>query len=65
VGRDGLYIINGGRSGLLLPQVAIEYNWTRDEYLNNVCYKAGLDPSLLHDKATQLYRFQAEIFHEE
>ncbi len=33
VGRDGLFITMGGRSGLLLPQVPVEQGWTREEFL--------------------------------
>ncbi len=65
VGRHGLYIVNGGRSGVLLPQVAAENNWTREEFLNAVCMKAVLDPSALNDPATKLYVFTAQVFHED
>ncbi len=65
IGKHGLYIINGGRSGILLPQVATENHWTRDEFLQNVCLKAGLDPSVLKDPNTELYMFTANVFHEE
>ena len=41
VGRDGL-IISSGNQGLLLPQVATEYAWNRDQFLEHTCYKAGL-----------------------
>ena len=65
VGKHGLFIVNGGRSGLLLPQVATENHWNRDEFLNNVCYKASLDTAALNDPNTQLYIFTADVFHEE
>lgn len=65
VGKHGLLIVNGGQSGVLLPQVATENKWTRQEFLENVCYKAGLPVSALSDPKTILYVFTAQAFHEE
>lgn len=64
VGRDGLMLQRGSYSGLLLPQVPIEWNWDLDEFLKNLCLKAGLAPGshLLPD--AKLWRFTAEIFQE-
>ncbi|MGH9419270.1 MAG: AmmeMemoRadiSam system protein A, partial [Thermoanaerobaculia bacterium] len=42
VGRDGLIISRGGSAGLLLPQVASEYEWDRETFLDQTCIKAGL-----------------------
>ncbi|HVN67686.1 MAG TPA: AmmeMemoRadiSam system protein A, partial [Candidatus Sulfotelmatobacter sp.] len=64
LGRDGLYIIKGENSGLLLPQVATENNWDKTAFLENLCYKAGLPSSAWQDKDAVLYRFTAEVFHE-
>ncbi len=64
IGRDGLYIIAQGRSGLLLPQVAIEWEWDRDQFLEQVCYKAGLPKDAWKEEDLLLYRFSAEVFHE-
>jgi uncharacterized protein (TIGR00296 family) len=44
VGRHGLVVESGGSSGLLLPQVATEWNWDSSEFLTNCCLKAGLPP---------------------
>ncbi|MEA3494063.1 MAG: AmmeMemoRadiSam system protein B [Candidatus Margulisiibacteriota bacterium] len=63
-GRDGLYIIKGDHSGLLLPQVAIDQGWGREEFLENVCYKARLAKDSWKEKNAVLYRFSAEVFHE-
>src|ERR1051326_6029509 len=41
VGRDGLIIRRGGYAGLLLPQVATDYGWDRETFLQQTCYKAG------------------------
>ena len=40
IGRDGLIIEKGSQSGLLLPQVAIEYNWNAKQLLEQTCHKA-------------------------
>ena len=64
VGRHGLFIVKGRSSGLLLPQVAVDNGWNREEFLDNVCYKAGLATSAWKDKNTKLYVFEAQVFHE-
>ncbi len=69
VGRDGLLIEAptpfGPHRGLLLPQVPIEWHWDEKEYLNEICYKAGLSPDYWLKSTTKLYTFQGEIFMEE
>ena len=64
VGKDGLIIAHGWRKGLLLPQVAVEWKWDAEKFLGQTCWKAGLTPDMWMDKATKIYKFQAEIFHE-
>lgn len=64
VGKHGILIRKEHSSGLLLPQVAIEYNLNREEFLENTCYKAGLDKKAWKDKSTQIYIFSAEAFSE-
>jgi hypothetical protein len=64
VGRDGLYLIKGGNSGLLLPQVPVEWGWDRDEFLKEVCLKAGLPEDAWKSPDAMLYRFSADVFHE-
>ena len=64
VGRDGLFIESGINSGLLLPQVAKEWNWNCTQFLNETCHKAGLSSNCWKDKNTRIYRFSAEIFSE-
>ena len=63
VGRDGLYVTRGYYSGVLLPQVATEYGWTREEFLAQTCIKAGL-PSDAWLKGATIERFTAEVFSE-
>lgn len=64
VGEHGLYIRNGPFAGLLLPQVATEYNWDRETFLQHTCLKAGLPPSAWKDEDTEIYKFTAEVFAE-
>ncbi len=64
VGKHGLFIKRGFFSGLLLPQVATEYNWDRLTFLEHTCLKAGLSPNCWKDKDTQIYTFTAEVFNE-
>jgi len=64
VGTHGLYIVKGGFSGLLLPQVATEHKWNRVEFLENTCLKAGLPPRAWKEKGTAVYTFSAQIFSE-
>jgi AmmeMemoRadiSam system protein A len=62
VGRDGLVIELRGHRGLLLPQVATEYGWTEEEFLENVSRKAGLPARAWRDPLAVLYAFGAEVF---
>jgi AmmeMemoRadiSam system protein B/AmmeMemoRadiSam system protein A len=62
VGRDGLYIIKGPYRGLLLPQVAAEYGWTVEEFLEETCHKAGLPADAYKSPDTEVYKFSAEVF---
>ncbi len=63
VGQHGLMIFQGGQQGLLLPQVPVEEGWTREEYLENLCRKAGLPPGCWQAEAA-LYAFTAVVFGE-
>jgi AmmeMemoRadiSam system protein A len=61
IGRHGLVVEHGSHRGLLLPQVAREWEWTADEFLRQTCLKAGLAPEAWQRGAT-VYRFAAEVF---
>lgn len=65
VGRHGIYIIKGRNRGVLLPQVATEYNWDRETFLSHTCMKAGLAPDSWKEKDIEIYTFEAEVFGEE
>ena len=61
VGRHGLLVEDGGRRGLLLPQVATEWEWDAETFLARTCQKAGL-PLDAWKKGATLWRFDAEVF---
>jgi len=63
VGRDGIIISMGRNRGLLLPQVAVEQGWNREEFLRYGCMKAGLDPEEFKSGAS-IEIFQAIVFGE-
>ncbi len=64
VGEHGLIIEQHLRRGLLLPQVAVEYEWDTVTFLEQTCQKAGLPSSAWQDEATKIQIFSAEIFSE-
>ena len=63
VGRDGLYITKGMRTGVLLPQVPVDQGWDRETFLERTCRKAGLPPDAWKEGA-EIYRFEAQVFGE-
>ena len=65
VGRDGLIVESNYKSGLLLPQVPIEYKWNVKEFLEHTCEKAGLDKHAWMDNDTKISKFEGIIFKEE
>ncbi|MEM2373811.1 MAG: TIGR00296 family protein, partial [Thermoproteota archaeon] len=64
IGRDGLIIESPFGAGLLLPQVPVEYGWDAEEFLTNLCFKAGLPPTFWLTGTAVIKRFTAEIFAE-
>jgi AmmeMemoRadiSam system protein A len=63
VGEHGIYIIKDNYQGVLLPQVATEYGWDRDTFLNHTCLKAGL-PENTWQKECDIFIFSAQVFGE-
>jgi len=64
IGKDGLIIQRGHRSGLLLPQVAVEQKWDSEEFLRECCKKAFIPEAAWQSAETKIFRFQAQIFSE-
>ena len=62
LGRDGVVVRKNNRQAVFLPQVATEMNWNKEQLLENLCRKAGLQPD--DWKYAELFTFQAEIFEE-
>lgn len=61
LGVDGIYIVQGGRSGCFLPEVAIEAGWDAETFLRECCGgKAFLPPDAWRDPATTVYLFTSE-----
>lgn len=65
VGRDGLIVKYGFYSGLLLPQVPVEYGWNEKEFLEYTCEKAGLPKSHWKNPDTEIQKFEGIVFKEE
>jgi uncharacterized protein (TIGR00296 family) len=64
VGRDGLIVKHSFYSGLLLPQVPVEYGWTEEEYLGYTCEKAGIPRDYWKKKETKILKFEGLAFKE-
>ena len=64
IGVHGLIIKQGPQRGLLLPQVATEWGWGREQFLDQTCVKAGL-PEGAWRRGAEIYAFEAEVFGEE
>jgi AmmeMemoRadiSam system protein A len=64
IGTHGLLISNGKQRGLLLPQVAIEHNFGREQFLEETCHKAALPPNAWQKPETEILAFTCEVFSE-
>ena len=63
LGRDGIYIQKGARSGTFLPQVATDTGWSLEEFLGHCAQdKAGIGYNGYKD--ADIYTYQAIIFNE-
>ncbi len=63
VGRHGVVVEQGWQRGLLLPQVAAEWQWDAETFLAQTCHKAGL-PRDAWKHGARAFRFEAEVFGE-
>ena len=64
IGRHGLILEAGARRGLLLPQVATEWGFDAERFLDEVSRKAGLGPGAWRRPEAKVWTFQAEVFSE-
>jgi len=62
LGTHGIAVTGGGKRGLLLPQVALERNWSVTQFLEATCRKAGLQANAWREPDTKLLAFTAEVF---
>jgi AmmeMemoRadiSam system protein A len=62
LGKHGVIVRSGRRSGVFLPQVAEETGWSRDEFLTHLCRdKAGL-PANAWKRDADLFVFTVQAF---
>jgi AmmeMemoRadiSam system protein A len=64
IGRHGLILQFAGRRGLLLPQVAVEHGWTREEFLSALCRKTGVPDRCWTQSGAELRRFEGLVIKE-
>lgn len=63
LGKHGVRIEKGFRSGVFLPQVATDNNWDLDKFMGELCsQKAGLAWDCWKQEDTQLFIFTAQVF---
>jgi len=65
IGKHGLYVSYQSSRGVLLPQVATEYGWDKQTFLEQTCLKAGLSTNAWQQPTTQVCAFTALVFKEE
>ena len=63
IGRHGLLVSRGFQRGLLLPQVAVEWKWDRETFLDETCRKAGLRDDEWR-RGARIQAFTAQVFAE-
>ena len=63
-GRHGLLVTRGTQRGLLLPQVATEFRWSAERFVQETCVKGGMEPNAWNDPATRIQVFTADVFSE-
>lgn len=63
-GVHGVAVSLAGARGLLLPQVASQYQWTAQRFLEETCRKAGLPAGAWRDPEVRIELFTAEVFSE-
>jgi AmmeMemoRadiSam system protein A len=62
IGRDGLYIVHPKGQGVLLPVVAVERGYGKEEFARQTSLKAGLPPDAYKDSGATLWTFEAPAF---
>ncbi len=65
IGKHGLILQNAMTHAVLLPQVAVSNDFSREEFLSALCEKGGLQPDYWQKHKLNLKVFTAAIFSEE
>ena len=64
IGKHGLILEEEGRRALLLPQVPIEHNFNKDQFLSAICQKGGFPSNYWEKKLLNISLFTASVFSE-
>lgn len=64
LGRHGVMVRHRMRSGLLLPQVALEHGWDVETLLGQACMKAGLPAESWREPGCELLVFDTTSYSE-
>jgi AmmeMemoRadiSam system protein A len=64
VGQHGLFVSTDVQRGVLLPQVAVEFRWSAERFLEETCIKAGLERMAWKQSGTRVQAFTTENFSE-
>jgi len=64
VGKHGLHVTRDDNCGVLLPQVATQYEWDLKTFLEQACLKAGLPKAAWRWPETKVSSFSALIIEE-
>jgi len=59
MGKHGVYVKKGYKTGVFLPQVATDTGWNRQTFMEKLCsHKAGLPKDAYLQKDTEVYSFR-------
>ena len=65
IGKHGVLVRDNFRSGIYLPQVAVEAGWSKEEFMNSLCgSKAGMNEDAWKKGKCEIQIFTAEVFEE-
>lgn len=62
VGEEGIMVESSFGKGVLLPKVATEFRFSRKEFVEAVCQKAGLDRECWKDAGNRFFSFRGVDF---
>lgn len=64
IGVHGVYLDKSWQSAIILPHVAKENQWSKEELLEKACQRAGLHPHAWKDSDVNVYLFTSQTFSE-